>query len=77
MGLLVVTVNVANKTGHLVPSDYKVFVHGNDPMPSSFNGNKSGTLVKLHMGMYSVTTLGPDWLFTSIFWRLFWRNDVD
>ncbi len=59
MGILVVTVNVANKTGHLVPSDFKVFVHGNDPMPSSFNGNKSGTLVKLHMGMYSVTTLGP------------------
>jgi Prealbumin-like fold domain len=59
MGILVVTVNVANKTGHLVPSDFKVSVHGNDPIPSSFNGNKSGTFVKLHMGMYSVTALGP------------------
>lgn len=59
LGILVVTVNVANKTGHLVPSDFKVLVHGNNPMPSSFNGNKSGTIVKLHMGMCSITAIGP------------------
>ena len=58
-GTLIVTVKIVNKLAKLVPSDVRVTIHGNDPMPSSFRGNISGTPVRLHMGMYSVTAIGP------------------
>lgn len=41
------------------PSDFTIFVHGNNPSLNSFPGNLSGTAVKLEMGMYSVTESGP------------------
>jgi hypothetical protein len=37
-------------------SDFTVYIHANDPIPATFKGNSSGTVVKLSMGMYSVTT---------------------
>lgn len=58
-GTLIVTVKIVNKLAKLVPSDVRLTIHGNDPMPSSFRGNISGTPVRLHMGMYSVTAVGP------------------
>lgn len=58
-GTLVVTVKIVNNPAQLASSDIKVTIHGNDPMPSSFRGNLSGTSVKLHMGMYSTTATGP------------------
>jgi hypothetical protein len=41
------------------PSDFTIKIHGNNPSPSLFPGNSSGTIVKLDMGMYSVTESGP------------------
>jgi hypothetical protein len=58
-GILIVTVKIVNKPAQLTPSDVKVTIHGNDPVPSSFRGNTSGTSVRLHMGMYSATAIGP------------------
>ena len=58
-GTLIVTVKIVNKLAKQAPSDVRVTIHGNDPMPSSFRGNISGTPVRLHMGMYSVTATGP------------------
>jgi Prealbumin-like fold domain len=59
-GILIVTKKVINEgIGNKKPSDFTVNVHGNDPLPSSFPGNSSGTSVKLQMGMYSVTETGP------------------
>jgi Prealbumin-like fold domain len=59
-GTLIVTENVVNEGGgNKKPSDFTINIHGNDPSPSSFRGNSSGTPVKLHMGMYSVTVRGP------------------
>jgi hypothetical protein len=55
-GTVIVTTKVINEGGgNKKPSDFTITVHGNDPSPSSFLGNSSGTRVKLHMGMYSVT----------------------
>lgn len=58
-GTLIVIVKMGNTTGRLVPADIRVVIHGNDPVPSSFRGNQTGIPVRLHMGMYSVTALGP------------------
>jgi len=59
-GTLIVTQKVINEGGgNKKPSDFMINVHGNDPSPSSFPGNSSGTFVKLPMGMYSVTETGP------------------
>ena len=41
------------------PPDFTIKIHGNNPSPSLFPGNSSGTIVKLDMGMYSVTESGP------------------
>lgn len=55
-GILIVSTKVVNEGGgDKKPSDFIINVHGNDASPSSFRGNSSGTPVKLHMGMYSVT----------------------
>jgi hypothetical protein len=54
-GTLVVTERVVNEGGgDKKPSDFTITVHGNNPSPSSFRGNSSGTAVQLQMGMYSV-----------------------
>jgi Prealbumin-like fold domain len=59
-GTLVVTTKVNNEGGgSSEPSDFTIKVHGNNPSISSFPGNSSGTVVKLDMGMYSVTASGP------------------
>ena len=61
-GTLIVTKNVIYQSGrsnNKNPSDFRITVHGNNPSPSSFQGNSSGTPVKLQMGMYSVTETGP------------------
>ena len=59
-GTLIVTSKVNNEGGgSSKPSDFTIKVHGNNPSISSFPGNSSGTAVKLDMGMYSVTELGP------------------
>ena len=57
---LIVTTKVNNEGGgSSKPSDFITKVHGNNPSISSFPGNSSGTIVKLDMGMYSVTESGP------------------
>jgi hypothetical protein len=59
-GSLIVTKKVNNEGGgSSKPSDFTINVHGNNPSPSSFPGNSSGTIVKLDMGMYSITESGP------------------
>lgn len=59
-GTLVVTTKVNNEGGgSSQPSDFTIKVHGNNPSNSSFPGNSSGTIIKLDMGMYSVTASGP------------------
>ena len=59
-GTLVVTTKVNNEGGgSSQPSDFTIKVHGNNPSNSSFPGNSSGTIIKLDMGMYSVTAPGP------------------
>jgi hypothetical protein len=59
-GTLIVTTKVNNEDGgSSKPSDFIIKVHGNNPSISSFPGNSSGTIVKLDMGMYSVTESGP------------------
>jgi hypothetical protein len=59
-GMLIVTKKVINEGGgNSRPSDFIIKVHGNNASPSSFQGNSSGTVVKLDMGMYSVTESGP------------------
>ena len=59
-GTLIVTTKVNNEGGGISePSDFTIKVHGNNPTPSSFPGNSSGTAVKLNMGMYSVIESGP------------------
>jgi hypothetical protein len=59
-GILLVTTHVINDSaGTKKPSDFTIFVHGNNPSLNSFPGNSSGTAVKLEMGMYSVTESGP------------------
>jgi Prealbumin-like fold domain len=66
-GTLMVTKKVINENGGTsVPSDFTINVHGNNAKPTSFPGNSSGTVVKLEMGMYSVTESGPsDYNLTS------------
>jgi Prealbumin-like fold domain len=60
-GTLIVTKKVINEGGgnSKQPSDFTIKIHGNNPSPSSFPGNSSGTIVKLDMGMYSITESGP------------------
>jgi hypothetical protein len=59
-GIVIVTKKIINEGGgDKKPSDFTITIHGNDPSPSSFPGNSSGTPVKLYMGMYSVTETGP------------------
>ena len=54
-GSLIVNVTTLNgKMGTNISSDFIVNIHANDPVPASFKGD-SETLVKLSMGMYSVT----------------------
>ena len=57
---LIVTKKINNEgSGNSKPSDFIIKVHGNNPSISSFPGNSSGTVIKLDMGMYSVTESGP------------------
>ena len=60
-GTLIVTKKVINESdgNSKQSSDFTIKVHGNNPSPSLFPGNSSGTIVKLDMGMYSVTESGP------------------
>jgi hypothetical protein len=60
-GTLIVTKKVINEGGGNSKqlSDFTIKIHGNNPSPSLFPGNSSGTIVKLDMGMYSVTESGP------------------
>jgi hypothetical protein len=59
-GTLIVTAKVVNEgDGNKKPSDFTITVHGNNPSPGSFPGSSVGTTVKLQMGMYSVTEVGP------------------
>jgi hypothetical protein len=59
-GMLIVIKKVINEGGgNSRPSDFLIKIHGNNASPSSFQGNSSGTIVKLDMGMYSVTESGP------------------
>jgi len=60
-GTLIVTKKVINEGdgNGKQPSDFTIKIHGNNPSPSLFPGNSSGTVVKLDMGMYSVTESGP------------------
>jgi hypothetical protein len=61
-GTLIVTKKVVNEGGggnSKQPSDFTIKIHGNNPSPSLFQGNSSGTIVKLDMGMYSITESGP------------------
>jgi hypothetical protein len=54
-GLLIVNVTTLNgEMGTNTSSDFVVNIHANNPIPASFDGD-SETLVKLSMGMYSVT----------------------
>ena len=54
-GSLMVNVTTLNgKMGTNISSDFNINIHANDPVPASFKGD-SETLVKLSMGMYSVT----------------------
>jgi prealbumin domain-containing protein len=69
-GMVIVTKKVINEGGgDKKPSDFTINIHGNDPSPSSFPGNSSGTTVKLHMGMYSITETGSAGYNTS------WSDD--
>ena len=55
-GVLIVKVTTLNgEHGRNFSSDFTVNIHANDPVPDVFKGNSSGTVVKLSMGMYSVT----------------------
>ena len=59
-GMLIVIKKVINEGGgNSTPSDFLIKIHGNNASPSSFQGNSYGTIVKLDMGMYSVTESGP------------------
>jgi hypothetical protein len=60
-GTLIVIKKVINEgdENSKQPSDFTIKIHGNNPSPSLFPGNSSGTIVKLDMGMYSVTESGP------------------
>ena len=56
-GALIVKVTTLNGgQGRNFSSDFIVNIHANDPVPDVFKGNVSGTVIKLSMGMYSVTT---------------------
>ncbi|MDN5868981.1 MAG: hypothetical protein L0H55_16475 [Candidatus Nitrosocosmicus sp.] len=56
-GVLIMKVTTFNgENGRNFSSDFTVNIHANDPVPDTFKGNTSGTVVKLSMGMYSVTT---------------------
>lgn len=56
-GVLIVKVTTLNgEHGMNTSSDFTVNIHANGPVPDIFKGNTSGTVVKLSMGMYSVTT---------------------
>ncbi len=56
-GVLMVKMTTVNgDEGMNKSSDFTINIHANNPVPASFKGNSSGTIVKLSMGMYSVTT---------------------
>ncbi len=56
-GVIIVKVTTLNgEHGKNFSSDFTVNIHANDPIPDTFKGNTTGTVVKLSMGMYSVTT---------------------
>jgi len=56
-GTLIVNMTTINgDKGKNNSADFTVYIHANDPIPTTFKGNSSGTVVKLSMGMYSVTT---------------------
>jgi hypothetical protein len=58
-GTLIVITEVNNEDGgSSKPSDFIIKIHGNNPSISSFTGNSLGIIVKLDMGMYSVTESG-------------------
>lgn len=51
-GSLIVKIVVNNnkEIGNKTSSDFTIIIHANDPSPTSFAGNSSGTKVKLGMG---------------------------
>jgi YVTN family beta-propeller protein len=52
--------------GNDKPSDFTINVRGNNPSPSSFQGNSdTGTMVKLQPGKYSVSESGPTSYFSN------------
>jgi len=56
-GVLIVKITTLNgEQGRNFSSDFTIYIHANNPTPDTFKGNTSGTVVKLSMGMYSVTT---------------------
>src|SRR5215208_2154198 len=58
-GTLIIITEVNNEDGgSSKPSDFIIKIHGNNPSISSFTGSSLGTIVKLDMGMYSVTESG-------------------
>ncbi len=55
-GVLIVKVTTINgDEGMNNSSDFIVNVHANNPVPATFKGNLTGTIVELSMGMYSIT----------------------
>ena len=59
-GTLIVTAKVLNEGGgNKKPSDFHNNRAWQYSSPSSFHGSSAGTPVKLQMGMYSVTEVGP------------------
>lgn len=54
--LIVKSITINGDKGMNKSSDFTISVHANNPVPTTFKGNSSGTIVELPMGMYSVTT---------------------
>ena len=48
---------INNNSGTKQPSDFRIQATGNHPIPSSFNGSSSGTVVQLNAGSYSMTEM--------------------
>ena len=43
----------------IAPSDFRITVTGNNPVPASFDGSSAGTTVNLGLGAFSVTETRP------------------
>ncbi len=43
----------------IAPSDFRITVTGNNPVPASFDGSAAGTTVNLGLGAFSVTETRP------------------